>query len=135
MTPKQRGEIVEKEKACWSCLDWRHEGKDCKAKKWKCQVQVGSNTFNGVHHRLLHDSGVAYCHLTKSKFGDSLTLFEIQYIWPESTNTPANTLFDNSSSASLITHTYAEQQGSSGEPISYWLMATGYQPQLRKTTL
>ena len=72
---------------------------------------------------------------TCSNFGDSHALFEIQYVSPVGTNTPANTLFDNSSSASLITHSYAEQQGFSGEPISYWLVATGYQPQLRSTTL
>ena len=93
MTPKQRGELVEKEKACWNCLDWCHGGIVCKTwTKYKCQVQVGSNPCNWVHHRLLHDSGVAYCHLAKSKFGDSHALFEIQYISPESTNTTARVL-------------------------------------------
>ena len=29
MTPKQRGEAVEKSKGCWKCLDWIHGGDDC----------------------------------------------------------------------------------------------------------
>ena len=62
-------------------------------------------------------------------------MFETQYVSPILSNTPANTLFDNSSSASLVTHEYASQQGFQGEPVSYWLVSTGYAPQLRKTTL
>ena len=69
MTPKLRGELIEK-KACWSCLDWLHTGSDCPHKeRKKCTVQIGSGTCDGVHEKLLHGSGVAYCHLTKPTLG------------------------------------------------------------------
>ena len=58
MTPKQRGEMLEKEKGCWRCLDWIHDGKDGKWRQ-KCGVLVGSNRCQVDHHRLIHDSGVA----------------------------------------------------------------------------
>ena len=57
MSPKQRGELLETKKACWSCLDWLHEGKDCIFKdKTKCDVKVGNTECSGVHHKPLHDS-------------------------------------------------------------------------------
>ena len=50
-------------------------------------------------------------------------------------NTSAVVLFDNSSTATLITHEYAAIAGYSGRPVNYALKATGFPVQQRSTTL
>ena len=66
ISPKERGEIVEKNKICWSCFNWLYKGKDCMFKdRKKCDMNTGGVSCNGVHHTLLHDSGVAYYHIKK----------------------------------------------------------------------
>ena len=94
LTPNARGQLIQEIKGCWSCLDWLHSGDDCRMKnKPKCDVSVGPTTCNGVHHKLLHDTGVAYCHLTQPKnLSETYVLFDIQQIDPVASTIPANTL-------------------------------------------
>ena len=62
-----RGQVVENNKCCYSCLSWKHEAKSCYQKlRVKCSERsVSGSSCGGDHHRLLHGSGVAYCHHTK----------------------------------------------------------------------
>ena len=63
MAPKDRGELVEKLKACYKCTCWKHQGATCYTRsKSNCNVLSSGAACGGVHHRLLHGSGVAYCH-------------------------------------------------------------------------
>ena len=46
----------------------------------------------------------------------------------------AATMFDNGSTAALVTHTFAEKVGLIGETVSYWLAVVGHERVLRTTT-
>ena len=62
-------------------------------------------------------------------------MFEVQLLDLPAVDTPAIVMFDNCASATLITHTYAEQAGFQGKPVEYFLKVTDYPPQRRATTL
>ena len=47
----------------------------------------------------------------------------------------ATTMFDNGSTAALVTHMFAEKVGLIGETVSYWLAVVGHERVLRTTTL
>ena len=61
-------------------------------------------------------------------------MFEVEQLDIPHVGTSANVLFDNSSSATLITHEYAGVARLQGTPINYYLKATGF-PMQQKTTL
>ena len=137
-TPHERGKIIESLKACYSCLDPNHEGKDCRyLSKNKCTEMVGSSQCGEPHHKLLHNCGVAYCHNTHaiSPYNDSQVLFEIQEIDMPGVSTAAVVMFDGCSSACLIRHGYAAEAGFEGKPVKYFLQSTGYPARLKTTTL
>ena len=48
---------------------------------------------------------------------------------------PANLMWDNGSSAALVTHSFAKAAGLSGVMVSYWLSVVGHDRVLRNTTL
>ena len=66
--------------------------------------------------------------------GADKVLFDIQQLDLPGVGTSANVVFDNTSSACLVTHKYAEMAGFQGSPVQYVLQATGH-PLLPKTTL
>ena len=44
-------------------------------------------------------------------------------------------MFDNGSSAALITHSFAEKAGIKGVKVEYWLLVVGHESVLRQTML
>ena len=96
---------------------------------------VGGVVCGGQHNKLLHNSGVAYCHSTAtSSLHDKNVLFEVQEIDIPKVNMSAIILFDNSSSATMVTHEFAALAGLSGVMTNYMLKATGF-PLHPKSTL
>ena len=67
MTEQERGQTVEKFKACARCLSWNHkrDSKDCKAPKNSCRCPKDSSTCGGDHHTMVCKSGVVYCNTVK----------------------------------------------------------------------
>ena len=88
---------------------------------------TGGSACSGIHHKLLHGSGMAFCHkisIKVNKVGtnhscgsdDKLeflpdlnqpVLLEIQAVAVH--GAIAATMFDNGSTAALVTHTFAEK--------------------------
>ena len=153
MTTRERGELVERLKACYKCTSWQHQGDACYSRgKSSCNVVSGGSVCGGVHNKLLHGSGVAFCHKTSVKFARSIcsgksegneverlpdlnqpVLLEIQDI--KIHGVMAKTMWDNGSTGAMITHKYAERAGLTGERVSYWLVVVGHDSVLRHTTL
>ena len=44
-------------------------------------------------------------------------------------------MFDNGSTAALVTHTFAEKAKLKGRKVSYWLVVVGHERVMRYTTL
>ena len=78
MTVQERGLLIEKMNGCYSCLDPRHTSEKCYTHKIGCDEKIGLDLCGSVHNKLLHNSGVAYCHTTSAIFSDTNVLFEIQ---------------------------------------------------------
>ena len=135
-SPKERGELLEKVKGCYVCLDYKHKGEDFRIKNKTCDVTVGTGKCGGPHNKLLHNSGVVYCHATVSDaiVGAQKVLFDIQQLDLPGVTTSSNVVFDNTSSACLVTHEFAEIAGYEGTPVQYILQATGH-PLMPKSTL
>ena len=103
----------------------------------KCtERNINGSLCGGDHHRLLHGSGVAYCHHTEVKLSsaahssinngkaedhslDNAVLLEIQYVPINGTNVIV--FYENGQTASLCTHTFAEKAGIAGKTIDYYL--------------
>ena len=67
MTPKERGTLLEKLKACPRCTSWSHNKQNCPLKPTSCSVDLPNNTKCGKDHSyLVHDSGIIYCNAVKS---------------------------------------------------------------------
>ena len=153
-TAKERGEIVEKAKACYKCTGWFHQGDACFIKtRSNCSVVAGGKACGGVHHKLLHGSGVAFCHKVHVVAADgdreddqldqdrpaglpdinAPVLLEIQTIVVNSVG--AKTMWDGGSSGALITHSFAEKANLRGEKVAYYLVVVGHPRVLRHTTL
>ena len=137
-TAPERGSCVESIKACYVCLDSKYEGKDCCQKsRRKCSETVNGNPCGGNHHKLLHDCGVAYCHMTKIEkpFGAGNIIFEVEEVDMPGLGTPAPVLHDGFSNDSLITHDYARSAKYKGELVHYYLQSTGYPKRLKHRTM
>ena len=152
MSPKERGELVERLKACYKCTCWKHQGAACfNRSRSNCSVTSNGNACGGVHNKLLHGSGVAFCHKVEVKVanvssqdysGDQVltppdiscpVLLEIQSISVH--NNTAKVMFDNGSTAALMTHSFAKRAGLKGVNVAYWLAVVGYDRVLRHTML
>ena len=155
-TARERGELMERIKGCYRCTSWKHLGNNCLLKgKTTCSVVTAGSACSGQHHKLLHGSGVAFCHkvsviinkvnTTASHSGPGAedlsvlpdlnqpVLLEIQAV--SVSGLRAKVMFDNGSSAALVTHRFAEQAGLKGEMVSYWLAVVGHDKVLRSTML
>ena len=109
----------------------------------------------GVHNKLLHGSGIAFCHKVEVKVANVYSrgtgyttvdedtrnppdmscpvLLEIQAIQVHGVR--AKVMFDNGSTAALVTHTFAQKAGLIGTNIAYWLAVVGHDRVLRHPTL
>ena len=151
-SPKDRGELLEKLKGCFKCTSWKNMGDACFIKsKSNCTVTAGGSACSGIHHKLLHGSGVAFCHKVtvvpkkahSSRKKSSCTdkppdmnqpvLLEIQSLEVHGNN--AKVMFDNGSTAVLVTHSFAERAGLEGRMVAYWLIVVGHERVLRHTML
>jgi len=156
MSSRERGELIERLKGCYRCTSWQHQGDNCYTRsKSTCSVVTAGFTCGGVHHKLLHGSGVAFCHkiLVQVASTGSVGIHGSSdcedHTSPPDINQPvllevqnlvvhgkeAKTIFDKGSSAALITHSYAAKIGLCGEKIAYWLVVVGHDSVLRHTTL
>ena len=149
MTPKERGDLVELLRACYKCTSWQHQGENCYTRgRSNCNVVTAGSACGGVHHKSLHGSGVAFCHKMQVKVAsidanykdntddcstspdiNQPVLLEVQAF--EVHGTITKVMFDNGSSAALVTHLYAEKTGLIGRKVSYWLSVVGHEPVLR----
>ena len=142
MSPRECGELIEMLKGCYICTAWQHQGDKCYTRtRSSCNVVSAGVACGGAHHKLLHGSGVAFCHKimvqvsNTGSFGlqqqvgeDAIglpdinqpVLLEVQKIMVHGVS--AKVMFDNGSTAALVTHSYAEKAGLRGERISYWLV-------------
>ena len=72
MNSRERGQLVEKLKACYKCLCWKHQGEACYTRsRSNCNVQSSGSACGGIHHKLLHGSGVAFCHKVDVKIAST----------------------------------------------------------------
>ena len=145
---------MEKLKACYKCTCWKHQGATCYTRsKSNCNVLSAGTACGGVHHKLLHGSGVAYCHKVHveiakaqsvghmSKTDDTLVppdmsqpvLLEVQAI--SINKVVAKVMFDNGSTAALVTHHFTQRAGLLGQKVAYWLVVVGHERVLRHTIL
>ena len=152
---RQRGELIEQLNGCYKCTSWKHTGDACfTKKKTNCTVVTAGSACAGVHHKLLHGSGVAFCHHVKVEVAkvhsrkaasnlvqdnmelpgiDQPVLLEVQLIRVH--EEMVKVMFDNGSSTALITHGLAQRLGLQGEKVEYWLMVVGHESVLRETML
>ena len=156
MSPKERGELVERLKACYKCTCWKHQGAACfNRSRSNCSVTSNGSVCGGVHNKLLHGSGISFCHKVEVKVANVYSrgtgyttvdedtrnppdmscpvLLEIQAIQVHGVR--AKVMFDNGSTAALVTHTFAQKAGLIGTNIAYWLAVVGHDRVLRHTTL
>ena len=156
-TVKERGDLIEKLKGCYKCTGWLHGGEACFSRdKTNCTVVTGGKACAGLHHKLLHGSGVAFCHKTEvtvagtaaadiTAHGDVVentdglprltqhVLLEVQAVMVH--DVLSKLMWDGGSSGALVTHDFAERAGLPGEKIAYWLAVVGHPKVLRHTTL
>ena len=155
-TPRERGELLEKLKGCYKCLSWKHKGDSCYTKsKSNCTVTTSGTACAGIHHKLLHGSGVAFCHKVQIKVAATTLLttedgaMEDDLSKPPDLSQPVllemqnikvhglgcNVMWDKGSTAVIMTHSFAERAGLQGSKVSYWLVVVGHESVLRETTL
>ena len=154
-TPKERGELIEKIKGCYKCTSFKHKGNGCYIRKTdNCTVTTGGVACAGAHNKLLHGSGIAFCHKVQvtvnanamsdlSHSGQANTerppdvmqpvLLEIQQLKVHGLS--AKLMWDNGSSAALVTHSFADRAGLKGTMVTYWLAVVGHERVLRNTML
>ena len=153
---KERGELVEKLKGCYKCTSFKHSADGCFIRgKTNCKVMTGGTACSGAHHKMLHGSGVAFCHKVSVTAVNAHTiadnagvssddletppdlnqpvLLEVQHV-PVS-GTMSKIMFDNGCSVAIVTHSFASKANLQGKAVSYWLAVVGHQPILKKTTL
>ena len=151
---KDRGELIEKLKGCYKCTSWKHLGDQCFIKK-NCTDKTGGTTCAGAHHKLLHGSGVAFCHKVRvvanssevAESGTHIARYDTDY--PPDMTQPvllevqsvkvhghrATVMFDNGGTAVLITHAFAKRARLQGTMVTYWLVVVGHKRVLRSTSL
>ena len=56
-----RASVVEANKACAQCLDWRHDRTTCEKVKKPCGKREGASKCTKLHNWLLHGSTTKYC--------------------------------------------------------------------------
>ena len=151
---RERGELVERLKACYKCTNWKHQGDSCFMKnKSNCTVVTSGTACAGTHHKLLHGSGIAFCHKIHVKVASAASIVEL----PDADNMSrlpdlgqpvllevqkikvhgqdSKVMFDKGSTAALMTHAFAEQAGLKGKEVAYWLVVVGHESILRHTLL
>ena len=152
---RERGELIEKIKGCYKCTSWRHLGDSCFIKsKSNCTDTTGGVSCNGAHHKLLHGSGVAFCHKVEVVVNQT-ELVDSEVIHNDDTDNPpdatrpvlleiqsvkvhdqvAKIMFDNGSTAVLVTHSFAKRAALKGKMVTYWLVVVGHEKVLRSTTM
>ena len=142
MSEQERGELLEKHKACARCTSWLHMrcSKDCKAPKNSCGRSLG----NGVkcksdHSKMVCGSNVVYCasaKLADSNFPSKLaaipdltaeTMMLLQDVNVRSGNiqSSARTLWDKGSNRVLIRHSLAKRLKLRSHKVDFRLSAVG----------
>ena len=118
LSTKDKAEKVQAVGGCKACKSWVHNFTNCRqSAQFKCKVKVSGNDCGGPHNTLLHGTGVAYCNNIRARVASLLNnreqpglernvLLEIQQV--EVNGKPATVLFDNGSSATLVTHNFAQ---------------------------
>ena len=151
---RERGELVEALQVCYVCTSAGHQANACFLKnKSNCTVVTQGRACSASHHYLLHNTGVAYVkRFSMSVASSQLVQHSVEEtnIDPPNLNQPvllevqlvhverdvwAKLMWDNGSTAALITHDFAEKIQATGERISYWLDVVGHPQILRHTTL
>ena len=134
MNKKQRGEILEKFKACVRCTSWAHKKTDCTMKPFICTEQIDAVQCRKDHSRLVCNSGIAYCLSVSgvSNVDPSSDESTISYLHDVKTETgEARVFWDTGSNRVLINDEFAEEHNLKKVPVTVVVnLATGTKKQM-----
>ena len=146
MSPKDRGILLEKLKACSRCTSWRHSKQNCPGQPAKCSADKPDNSKCGKDHSyLVHDSGIAYCNVARSSQSskasstlispgttsfsdvniDQETVYYLQDIPVKDTEILGRTFFDEGSNRVLIRDEFAAKAGLVKKKVLWKLLVVG----------
>ena len=114
MSSKQRAEAIEKVSGCPRCTSWAHDKSQCLSSLIDCKEIVNGSQCHRDHSRVVCNSGVAYCLMTKSDSPkvDILqpTLHYLQDIPVNNDTVASRVLWDDGSNRVLIDNNFAHER-------------------------
>ena len=135
----ERAKKLEEKSGCAVCTSWLHKSDSCFAKSRSrgCPVKESGKRCGVKHDPSLHGAKSKYCQVNKVEStncdhdhvctGASPVLLRIQDVEVGLGDKKATTLvlFDPGSTATLITHNFAEKLGLVGNKVTYYLKVVG----------
>ena len=135
MSSKDRGDTLEKYKACAICTSWNHQKIDCKVAA-KCTEVVNGKKCGGSHSSLVCGSGNAYCGSVAPTLiscnssssncqgqpdlcAEALLFF--QEVPISGVGEPSLVCWDSGSTRALITHSFAKANNLRSEDVVFRL--------------
>ena len=142
LTPVQRGKKLEELEGCARCTSWKHKKepgkKGClRGNPMSYPVKESGRVCGKDHDKTVHGSGSKYCSaasilVSEVQHSPDCTdhlpvLLEIQEVMLPVDGQKAKTVmfFDNGSTTTLCTHSWAKKAGLVGEKVSYYLRVVG----------
>ena len=138
MNVHQRSAAIEKCKGCPRCTSWNHTKKDCKMKPNSCGFNLGTDTCQGDHSKLVHGTTNVYCAAlsasgsTVQRFScvkeNQETIFFLQDIPVRKTRSSARVMWDKGSNRVLINESYAKKFNLVSKNVTYMMEVVGSEP-------
>ena len=139
MTPKARGEALERSSACVRCTSWTHQRDACPVSIVSCKEQIDGSQCGRDHSKLVCQSGVAYCvNLTVSAgIADGSGISHVDEEVPtipyvqdltiksNSTYCEARSFWDNGSNRMLINNEFAAENQMLPRPVTVIMKVAG----------
>ena len=136
MSPKSRGETLQKFSACARCTSWSHKRSACQVQPVSCREQVRGAPCGKDHSNLVCLSGVPYCtSLAVSTGGaDGVTINEdtstIPYIQDltveyRGEQSDARAYWDGGSNRVLVNNEYAQENKMVPHPVTVVMKVAG----------
>ena len=131
MTPKERWEIVEEQKACFSCLKQSkgHTVSNCMRKR-ECQEKNSDGSVcKKLHHKLLHDNTSSNQRNVVGFIQDNseaiLPVISTNVKSPDDKCKRASVFYDSGAQVSIIRDAFAEEMGLESKPITILIAKVG----------
>ena len=134
MEVEERSKQLKERKGCAICTSWLHQSDKCwsRFRMGSCQVMEKGKKYGEKHDSSLHVLMSRYCQVNTAKLScchepksmsSSPVLLRIQDIRVGCGEKRADTLilFDSRTTATLITHDFAEKLGLKGVSVTYYL--------------